>query len=156
MNGYWSVQNMSVLEFYLGKSILGFNFPLLYLIFSTEFSTPHPDLKLILGHCNIFIPTPNWKVIIEHWHGETKMWAVGRKDAYSQVPSCHVNVWTHHAHRISCTRKEFHQTPSNFAMQPRCTPHPHSTAFAYQSFTFFIHLDLSIYNWLEVKVGIYL
>ena len=43
---------MSVLEFYLCKSILGFNFPLFYLIFfSTEFFTPHPDLKLILGHC---------------------------------------------------------------------------------------------------------
>ena len=44
---------MSVLEFYLGKFILGFNFPLFYLMFSTEFSTPHPDLKLILGHHSV-------------------------------------------------------------------------------------------------------
>ena len=42
---------MSVLEFYLGKYILGLNFPLFYLTFSTEFSTPHPDMKLIIGHC---------------------------------------------------------------------------------------------------------
>ena len=47
---------MSVLEFFLGKSILGLNFPLFYLIFSTEFSTPpHPDTKLILGHCEIHV-----------------------------------------------------------------------------------------------------
>ena len=43
---------MSVLGFYISKSSLGLNFPLFYLIFfSTEFSTPHPDMKLILGHC---------------------------------------------------------------------------------------------------------
>ena len=38
---------MSVLEFYLGKSILVFNFPLFYLMFSTEFSTPHPDSRTL-------------------------------------------------------------------------------------------------------------